>query len=186
MEGGERKREERGRTLILMVVGTDVDDALALLMLLHLPKEDYELLGITTVYGYTELRYYYLLLLVIIQTCCNRAAIARSILEAHNNNVVPPVIAGRSVPFGTHRSVWHTETEGALLFELDQIDKLKASQLPALEQHKQQPQLQPKKTKEKEKQQIQSEGHEAGRFIADTIMKYPNEVVQQLVLAILI
>lgn len=31
-----------------------VDDALALLMLLHLPKEDVELLGITTTYGYTQ------------------------------------------------------------------------------------------------------------------------------------
>jgi hypothetical protein len=33
-----------------------VDDALALLMLLHLPKEDVELLGITTAYGYTQVR----------------------------------------------------------------------------------------------------------------------------------
>ncbi len=33
-----------------------VDDALALLMLLHLPKEDVELLGITTTYGYTQVR----------------------------------------------------------------------------------------------------------------------------------
>jgi hypothetical protein len=35
-------------------VGGAVDDALALLMLLHLPKEDVELLGITTTYGYTQ------------------------------------------------------------------------------------------------------------------------------------
>jgi hypothetical protein len=32
-------------------IGTDIDDSLALQFLLHLPKEDYELLGITTTYG---------------------------------------------------------------------------------------------------------------------------------------
>jgi inosine-uridine nucleoside N-ribohydrolase len=37
-------------------VAFTVDDALALLMLLHLPKEDVELLGITTTYGYTQVR----------------------------------------------------------------------------------------------------------------------------------
>jgi hypothetical protein len=61
-------------------------------MLLHLPAEDVELLGITTVYGFTDLR----------------AKVAKSILDAYNSidsdlngekrvKREVPVLAGESV-----------------------------------------------------------------------------------------
>src|SRR5262249_34160612 len=55
---GDEKEEKGKPTRILFDtdLGTDIDDSLALLTALHLPPEDVELVGITTVYGYTLLR----------------------------------------------------------------------------------------------------------------------------------
>lgn len=58
-------------------IGSDIDDTIALLTLLHSPCTDYKLLGITTVYGCVELR----------------KLIAERILEAAGVKGVP-VIAG--------------------------------------------------------------------------------------------
>ncbi|MCD4654356.1 nucleoside hydrolase [bacterium] len=73
-------------------IGSDIDDALALLLLLHL--ENVELLGIVTVYGQVELR----------------AKIARRILDARGLDV--PVFAGISDPFMSPMRIWHTGLEG--------------------------------------------------------------------------
>jgi purine nucleosidase len=60
-------------------IGTDVDDALALALLIAQP--DVDLVGVTTVHGHAPLR----------------AAIARSLLEVSDKRHVP-VVAGRSTP----------------------------------------------------------------------------------------
>ena len=82
-------------------IGSDIDDALALLLLLRLP--DAELLGITTVYGKVALR----------------ARIARRILEAAGRDV--PVIAGAGIPMSSPIPVWHTGIEGAPLLNEQEI-----------------------------------------------------------------
>ncbi len=66
-------------------IGTDVDDALALALLIAEP--DVDLVGVTTVHGHAPLR----------------AAIARSLLDVSDKRHVP-VVAGRSAPL-RHSSV---------------------------------------------------------------------------------
>ncbi len=73
-------------------IGSDIDDALALLLLLHLP--DVELLGLTTVYGQVRVR----------------ARIARRILDLAGRAV--PVAAGCGLPWQPAFPVWHTGMEG--------------------------------------------------------------------------
>lgn len=81
-------------------IGSDIDDALALLLLLHLA--DAELVGLTTVYGKVDLR----------------ARIARGILEVADRQV--PVIVGEGQPMRPAFPVWHTGLEGVgLLNEAD-------------------------------------------------------------------
>ena len=80
------------RLLVDTDLGTDVDDALALLLLLGQPAV--ELVGVTTVYGPTRLR----------------ARIARRILEAAGRQV--PVVAGAGRPLGSPMPIWLTGTEG--------------------------------------------------------------------------
>lgn len=87
-------------------IGSDIDDALALLLLLHLPE--IELLGITTVYGQVELR----------------AKIARRILQAAKVNV--PVVAGMGTPISSPMPIWHTDLEGyGILTDSDRAKSLK-------------------------------------------------------------
>jgi purine nucleosidase len=81
-------------------IGSDIDDALALLLLLHL--EDVALLGITTVYGNVALR----------------AKIARRILEAAGQAV--PVVVGTGVPMSSPLPVWHMGVEGVGLLNDDE------------------------------------------------------------------
>lgn len=83
-------------------IGTDIDDALALLAALHLPKEDLQMLAITTTYGWTNIR----------------ASVAQKIIDAYfgDSENKPRVVAGAGVPIGTHRAVWHTGTEGTVQF----------------------------------------------------------------------
>ncbi len=83
-------------------IGTDVDDALALALLIAEP--DVDLVGVTTVHGHAPLR----------------AAIARSLLEVSGKRHVP-VVAGRSVPLrrssaeGFHwNEMWGHEGAGVL------------------------------------------------------------------------
>lgn len=78
-------------------IGTDCDDALALLTCLNLPESDVELLGVTTNYHPTRLR----------------AQVAEWILHAAGGrwaNV--PVFAGPSRPCGTHQPFFHNGNEG--------------------------------------------------------------------------
>ena len=83
-------------------IGTDVDDALALALLIAQP--DVDLVGVTTVQGHAPLR----------------AAIARSLLEDSDKRHVP-VVAGRSTPLrrssvdGFHwNEMWGHEGAGVL------------------------------------------------------------------------
>lgn len=139
-------------------IGTDVDDALALLMLLHLPKEDVELLGITTTYGYTQVRARVAQEIVTAYERGQSTRVPDEVGEVEKNESKSekneheddeaeageeakehqpkppsdppriPVIAGHGVELGTHRDVWHTGTEGMGLFPLDEIDQMMAAQ----------------------------------------------------------
>lgn len=82
-------------------IGSDIDDALALLLLLHLPNV--ELRGVTTVYGNTSIR----------------AKIARRLLDAAGVDV--QVHAGESAPLWSPRPIWHTGREGAGLLSADEL-----------------------------------------------------------------
>lgn len=73
-------------------IGSDIDDALALLLLLHL--QDTPLLGVTTVYGNVLLR----------------AKIAQRILLAAGRDV--PVVVGTGTPMDSPFPIWHTGEEG--------------------------------------------------------------------------
>ncbi len=73
-------------------IGSDIDDALALLLLLNQP--DVDLRGITTVYGKVGVR----------------AAVARKIVALAGRDV--PVLAGAAFPLRPAFPVWHTGTEG--------------------------------------------------------------------------
>ena len=73
-------------------IGSDIDDALALLLLLHLP--DVEIVGVTTVYGDVGIR----------------AKVAKKILDA--GGVEVPVIAGAAEPLHSPMPIWHAGTEG--------------------------------------------------------------------------
>lgn len=90
------------RVLIDTDIGSDIDDALALLLAIHL--KDVEILGITTVYGPTELR----------------AKIARKIVAAAGLNT--PVAAGDSEPMLSLMPVWTAGTEGEGILTKDEIE----------------------------------------------------------------
>eukprot|EP01084_Bolivina_argentea_P004110 7779_1 len=81
-------------------IGTDIDDVFTLLLLSHLPKEDVQILGITTNYRPTILRKH----------------IAESILKQTKNNSNDlssiPVIAGNCYLCGTHRPFYYAGNEG--------------------------------------------------------------------------
>lgn len=73
-------------------IGSDIDDALALLLLLHTPG--IELLGVSTVYGHTELR----------------AKVARRLLDAARSTAA--VVVGEAEPLRSCMPIWHTGLEG--------------------------------------------------------------------------
>ncbi|KAJ6235720.1 inosine-uridine preferring nucleoside hydrolase [Anaeramoeba flamelloides] len=81
-------------------IGSDIDDALALLLLLHLPAEDVKLLGVTTEYGWVGVR----------------AAVAESIVENYRKDYEVkeeiPVYAGYTPVLYNKMSLWHTGNEG--------------------------------------------------------------------------
>jgi purine nucleosidase len=139
-------------------LGTDVDDALALLLLLHLPAQDLELLGVTTVYGHSHLR----------------ARVAEEILRAfareRGASAPIPVRAGESTPLGTHFPVWHTGTEGlgalaseeiARLLRRSDFDVASGLLLAPIPRY----------------EDVEPGGrHEAARWIVEQIRKFPDEV----------
>lgn len=80
------------KVLIDTDIGSDIDDALALLLLLQFP--DFELVGLTTVYGDTAIR----------------AKVAKKMLDAAGCRA--PVVAGCGEPIGSSMPIWHAGTEG--------------------------------------------------------------------------
>lgn len=82
-------------------IGSDIDDALALLLLLHLP--DIELVGVTTVYGNVDIR----------------AKVAKKLLDAAGVSV--PVFTGESVPIYSPQPIWHAGTEGLGVLDKDEF-----------------------------------------------------------------
>lgn len=82
-------------------IGSDIDDALALLLLLRLPEV--ELVGVTTVYGRADVR----------------AKVAKKILDAAG--CPAPVVAGRGVPFESPMPVWHAGTEGKGVLSAEEL-----------------------------------------------------------------
>ena len=95
--------EEITKIIIDTDLGTDWDDAMAILYALHIPN--LEILGITTNYGIPDLR----------------AKIIQKIIDAYmknnpgKNNI--PVIAGASQPLGSHRELLIYGHEGLPFFE---------------------------------------------------------------------
>lgn len=97
---------ERPMQLIIDTdIGSDFDDAMALLMLLQLPPEQFELIGITTCYHPTKLR----------------KALADSMLAAAGWGQVP-VVAGSDYVCGTHRGIFLPGNEGEGL-DMSEQDK---------------------------------------------------------------
>ncbi len=90
----------RTKLLVDTDIGSDIDDALALLLALHL--DDVEIVGVTTVYGHTDIR----------------ARVARRILR--EAGVDTPVVSGLGTPMHSEMPIWHSGTEGkGLLTEED-------------------------------------------------------------------
>ncbi|MGY5852642.1 MAG: nucleoside hydrolase [Candidatus Thorarchaeota archaeon] len=90
------------RLLIDTDIGSDIDDALALLFALNL--EDVEILGITTSYGPTDLR----------------AKIAWKIVKAAGRDI--PIAAGQEEPLGSIIPVWISGTEGRGVLTQEEIE----------------------------------------------------------------
>ena len=89
------------KLLIDTDIGSDIDDALALLLALHL--DEVEIVGVTTVYGQVDIR----------------ARVARRILwEA---GVGTPVVSGLGTPMHSEMPVWHSGTEGQGLLSEDEL-----------------------------------------------------------------
>eukprot|EP01114_Cavostelium_apophysatum_P019209 TRINITY_DN6127_c0_g1_i2.p1 TRINITY_DN6127_c0_g1~~TRINITY_DN6127_c0_g1_i2.p1 ORF type:complete len:420 (-),score=57.91 TRINITY_DN6127_c0_g1_i2:975-2234(-) len=141
---------ERAKVIYDTDIGTDIDDSLALLMLLHLPKSDVEIIGITTAYGCSHLR----------------ARVAASIVDAYSisDEIYKhlPIIAGEGVPIGTHRPVWHAGTEGGGLFEPEEIELLKSM---------------PPGKRMQEAVEQKPNRYAAAQFIVDSARAHPGELV---------
>ena len=83
-------------------IGSDIDDALALLLLLQLPNV--EIVGITTVYGQVSIR----------------AKVAKKILDAAQISV--PCFAGAAEPLWSPMRIWHSGTEGQGVLDEEEYD----------------------------------------------------------------
>ena len=86
------KLEKNTKFLLDTDIGSDVDDAFALLALLKLVPE--RLIGVTTAYGCAELR----------------AKIAKKLIETTGHNI--PVVAGESSPLSSPQPIHLTGREG--------------------------------------------------------------------------
>ena len=88
------------KLLIDTDIGSDIDDALALLLALHLDEVD--IVGVTTVYGQVDVR----------------ARVARRLLRGAGLDT--PVVRGLGTPMHSEMPIWHSGTEGqGLLSEKD-------------------------------------------------------------------
>ncbi len=83
-------------------IGSDIDDALALLLLLRTPQV--ELIGVTTVYGCTDVR----------------AKVAKKILDAAGRSTA--VFAGLGTPFRSPFPFWHAGTEGVGVLSAEEME----------------------------------------------------------------
>jgi len=128
-------------------LGTDIDDTLALLMLLEFPAEDVEILGITTVYGHTKLR----------TKICEIIIDARDKRLGRQGERSIPIVTGEGVPLGTHRDVWHSGTEGLC----DDLQLISAEEINKL--------VEPITENERKE-------YKGAKFIIQQIRKYPKEV----------
>ena len=99
--------ESKIKIIIDTDLGTDWDDAMALMYALNLPHV--EILGITTNYGIPKLR----------------AKVVQKILDAYEKQNPEkkkiPVIPGASRPLGTHRELMIYGHEGLPFFEIDEL-----------------------------------------------------------------
>jgi len=90
-------------------IASDIDDAMALLHLLHMPENSFELLGIATVFGWVEIR----------------KSVTELFLKAVPKFQKVPVAAGFSTPMGAHDPIWHTGREGQYVIDTKEIIKLR-------------------------------------------------------------
>lgn len=132
-------QEETTKVIIDTDIGTDWDDAMALSYALRIPN--LEILGITTNYGIPDLR----------------ALIAKKIIDiyskTHPNKNAIPIIAGASLPLGTHRELIIFGHEGKPFFGKEDLkNALKMETIMNREQEK------------------------ASDFIVSMVKKYPGEV----------
>ena len=101
--------QEKIKVIIDTDIGTDWDDAMAIIYALHIPN--IEILGITTNYGIPDLR----------------ANITQKIIDAYmkknpDKNKIP-IIAGASRPLGTHRELFIYGHEGLPFYEKSHLKK---------------------------------------------------------------
>lgn len=131
-------------------IGSDIDDALALLLLLHLPEEDYELLGITTVYGYVGIR----------------SGVVKKIIEAHEKDIKKelkiPVHSGSNLILNEYQNfdVWHSGTEGIGIYKNEEISDMMSKNNCYFNR----------------KDQEKYDCDDAAKFIIEQVNKYPGEV----------
>jgi purine nucleosidase len=139
-------------------LGSDIDDSLALLTLLHLDKADVEVLGITTVYGCTRLRTRLCEMIVrVSSTFILRIFFVHFAILIHQGyedrkgrtDVPIPVVCGEGQPLGSLKPIWLTGTEGWPVAPSEEISELS-----------------------------REDGHhyEAARFIIDQVKKFPKQV----------
>ena len=101
--------EEKIKVIIDTDIGTDWDDAMAIIYALHIPN--LEILGITTNYGIPDLR----------------AAVTQKIIDAYMKQNPEkskiPVISGASRPLGTHRELLIYGHEGKPFYDQSHLRK---------------------------------------------------------------
>ncbi len=105
----ENNEQEKVKVIIDTDLGTDWDDAMAIIYALHIPN--LEILGITTNYGIPDLR----------------ANVTQKIIDAYmkknpKKNKIP-VISGASRPLGTHRELMIYGHEGQPFFDQSHLKK---------------------------------------------------------------
>jgi inosine-uridine nucleoside N-ribohydrolase len=133
-------------------LGSDIDDSLALLAALHLPKNDIEILGITTVYGWVDIR----------------TRLCEKIVQGYDlrtGSVKPnyitsiPVICGEGKPFGSQKDIWHSMTEGIsegmTILSVDEVNEMRKD--------------------------VSKHSYEAAKFIIEQVHKYPHEITILLI-----
>lgn len=95
------RQMHRMKLLLDTDIGSDIDDAMALLLALRLPN--FALEAVTTVYGHVDLR----------------AKIAKKLLDLDNRSV--PVAKGRGKPIYSPYKIWHAGIEGQGILDEPEI-----------------------------------------------------------------